>query len=84
MSDPTNKIMHLKTPNYPQFRFEYHPFKKKVYIIRVGILPEIGEAFAHEIETEGAAWNAALIWLRGYKEAKRELSNVGIEIKIAS
>lgn len=71
-----DKIYHLKTKNWPQFRFEWHPGTKKIYLIRVGTKPEIGEAFAHEIETEGAAWNATLIWLRGYGEAKRELSNV--------
>ena len=47
-----------------------------VYIIRVGITPAIGEAFAYNIEDEGAAWNATLIWLRGYKTAKSEIIDV--------
>lgn len=66
------RIYHIKAPNAPQFRFEYHPGIKKVYLIRVGAVPEIGEMFAHEIETEGAAWNAVLIFLRGYRTAKAE------------
>lgn len=72
-----NRITHLKAPNFPQFRFEYHPNVKKIYLIRVGTNPEIGEMFAHEIETEGAAWNSVLIFLRGYRTAKaEELLNV--------
>lgn len=67
-----DKIIHIKAPNLPQFRFEWHPGIKKVYLIRVGTSPEIGEMFAHEITTEGAAWNAVLIFLRGYRIAKAE------------
>lgn len=70
-----DKILHLKTPNWPQFRFEYHPKIKKVYLIRVGIEPEIGQVFAHEIENEGQAWNAVLIFLRGYREARSEIEH---------
>lgn len=66
------KIYHIKAPMAPQFRFEWHPKAKKVYLIVIGAEPEIGEAFAHEIENEGAAWNAVLIWLRGYRTAKAE------------
>jgi hypothetical protein len=65
-------IVHIKAPTIPQFRFEWHPKIKKVYLIRVGAIPEIGEMFAHEIETEGAAWNSVLIFLRGYRTAKAE------------
>lgn len=67
------KITHMRQPSVPQFRFEYHPFKKKVYLIRVGAKPEIGEVFAHDVETEAAAHNAVLIWLRGYRTAKGEM-----------
>lgn len=70
--NPADKIVHIKAPNAPQYRFEWHPKIKKVYLIRVGAVPEIGEMFAHEIETEGAAWNAVLIFLRGYRIAKAE------------
>lgn len=69
---PPEKITIIKAPLAAQFRFEWHPVKKKVYLVRVGVVPEIGEAFAHEIENEGAAWNAVLIWMRGYRTAKAE------------
>lgn len=71
-----DRIFHLKTPNFPQFRFEYHPKVKKVYLIRLGNQILHGDPIADNIETEGAAWMTVLVWLRGYREAKRELSNV--------
>lgn len=74
MNAPANiphdgRVYHLKTPNYPQFRFEWHAGVKRVYIIRLGVEPLIGEPFAFNIETEGDAWNAALMFLRGYRAA---------------
>lgn len=64
---------HVKNPNMPQFRFEWHPGKKIVYVIRLDVTPLIGEAIAHDIENSGSAINAMLIWCRGYKTAKLEL-----------
>ena len=66
-------IFHVKTPAFPQFRFEFHPQKHRVYLIRVGAVPEIGEAVAFDIVDTGAATNAVLIWLRGYRTAKGEM-----------
>jgi len=59
----------IKSPNWPDFRFEYHPKTKRVYLVRIGHKPEIGEVFAFDIENEGQAHNAVLIWLRGYRAA---------------
>lgn len=73
MSD--TKIYHLKTPAFPEFRFEYHEAKKNVYLIRA-TSPTHGEAIANNIDTEGAANNAVLIWLRGYRAAKLELTSL--------
>jgi hypothetical protein len=63
-------IYHLKTVSLPQYRFEWHPKKRIVYLIRVGTKPEIGEAIAFNIETHGDAHNAVLIWSRGYAEGQ--------------
>jgi len=68
---PAARIYHLKIPTLPQYRFEYHPKLKKVYLIRSGTETPIGEPLAHDIENHGAAWNAVLIWSRGYREAER-------------
>jgi hypothetical protein len=62
----------IRTPSFPEFRFEWHPGRQKVYVVRVGRRPEIGEVFAHDVTTEGGAYNAAAIWLRGYRTAKGE------------
>lgn len=68
---PGEQILHIKTPTFPQFRFEWHPGAKRVYLIRVG--GSIGEPIAFEITTHGAAQNAILIWLRGYRQRSLEL-----------
>lgn len=62
-------VTHLKSPTLPQFRFEWHPGKQRVYMIRVGARPEIGEPIALHIETEGQAHNAVLTFIRGYRAA---------------
>lgn len=67
------KITHIKAPTFPGLRFEWHPQRKRIYLIRAGVTPEIGELIATDIETEGAAHNAVLIWLRGYRTAKGEM-----------
>ena len=72
MQTPTT---HIRAPNFPQFRFEWHPAKSKVYLIRDGVVPEVGEVFAHDVTSFGAAQNAVLIWLRGYRTARGEMWN---------
>jgi hypothetical protein len=64
-------IRHIAAPAFPQFRFEWHPSTKRVFIIRQSA-PTIGEPIAFEIADHGAAHNAALIWLRGYRAAQAE------------
>lgn len=70
---PGEQILHIKTPTFPQFRFEWHPGAKRVYLIRVGGVPIVGEPIAFEVTTHGGAQNAVLIFLRGYRQAKLEL-----------
>jgi hypothetical protein len=67
------QIYHIKTPTFPQFRFEWHPGARRVYLIRVGAAPVIGEAMAFEVKTHGDAQNAVLIWLRGYRQRSLEM-----------
>jgi hypothetical protein len=66
------KIRVIKALNFPELRFEWHPGKMKVYVVRVGQTPEIGEVFAHDVTDLGAAHTAVQIWLRGYRTAKGE------------
>lgn len=63
-------IYHITAPMAAEFRFEWHPQKRIVYLIRIGAVPEVGQAIAHCIETHGDALNAVLIWMRGFREGE--------------
>ena len=66
-------IYHIKAPTFPQFRFEWHIGARRVYLIRDGAVPVIGEPIAFEVKDHGAAQNAVLIFLRGYRQRSLEL-----------
>jgi hypothetical protein len=63
-------ICHIKQPNFPQYRFEWHPQSRKVYLIRLGTSPLIGEILAEQAETHGAAHNFVQTFLRGFREGQ--------------
>lgn len=72
--------LHIKQPNFPQFRFEWHPQKRKVYLVRLGRMvdgvlvaregPLIGEILAEHAETHADAFNFVQTWLRGFREGQ--------------
>lgn len=64
------EILNIVSP-LTDCRFEWHPISQTVYIIRLGAVPVIADPIAFNIETHGAAWNAVLIFNRGYREAER-------------
>jgi hypothetical protein len=59
---------HIKQPSFPQYRFEWHPKSRKVYLIRLGITPLVGEILAEHAETHGAAIAFVQTFLRGFRE----------------
>lgn len=59
-------ILTITQPRLPRFRFEWHPGRQNVYVVRVGMKPEIGEIIQHHVTTAGQAHNAVLCWCRGY------------------
>jgi hypothetical protein len=71
------KIYNLSNPDFPEFIFEWHPISKNVYVGRLGVRPVIGEKIAMSVTDHGAAQNCVLIWLRGYKTAKLEMTAPG-------
>lgn len=80
---PDDAILHIKTKNYPDFLFEWHPRKQNVYICRIlrddhrNQLPrQSAEVIAFNIENHGQAQNAVLIWLRGYQTATNDRAPV--------
>ena len=68
------KVFHMRQGSLPQFRFEWHPVKQIVYVIDIAMGERTGRptgnAIAHNIDNDGAAWNAVLIWCRGFKAGK--------------
>ena len=63
-------ILHIQQPNFPQFRFEWHRGKRKVYLVRLGRRPLIGEILAENAATRGDAYNFVQTFLRGFREGQ--------------
>ena len=61
-----------------RYRFEWHPEAKTVYLIRLWVFPLMGDPIAMNVLDHGAAFNAALVWCRGYREGSGHL-RVGSE-----
>lgn len=66
MPDITGTVLHFKQPRIPELRFEWHPKCQIVYVIQVNTTVRQADPFAWAIKTHGDAWNAVLIWCRGY------------------
>lgn len=64
------KVLKISNSRIPEFRFEWHPSAKRVYAVRKGVQPEVGELVAFDVETHGAAINAVNTWCRGYLTAR--------------
>lgn len=67
--------LQIKQPNFPQYRFEWHPQSRKVYLIRLGRTPLVGEVIAEHCETHGDAFNYVQTFLRGYREGQAPTIN---------
>lgn len=65
----TDRVYHIRVPDLSsKFRFEWHPVSRRVYLIRLGTMPLVGDPIALNISTYGDAFNATLVWCRGYRE----------------
>ena len=63
------KVFHMKIPDLPRFRFEWLPERKIVYVISIGILPEMAEPIATDIATDTQALGIVNTWAHGYSAA---------------
>lgn len=63
-------VWNLSNPRLPQYRFEWHPQTRRVYLARLNARPVVGEVIAFNIETHGDAINAVNIWTRGFNEGR--------------
>lgn len=68
-------IQHIRSPLTPEYRFEYHPETGKVYLIRVGRTPEVGEVIAEHCDTHGRAFGFVQTYLRGLDEGRRDVAS---------
>lgn len=81
-----SRIEYCKDPNFPQFRFEWHPHNGKVYLIELpgvwaeGHFVEVASSkpLQAAVVAEHAEHHARFLgfvqtWLRGYKKAKADL-----------
>lgn len=74
-----DRILYLKgVALQPDWRYEWHPQERRVYLVRMGRTVDAGnglkaeraEPIAFNIETYGQAWNAVLIYQRGVREGR--------------
>ena len=63
---PGSKIYHFVQARIPELRFEWHPICGVVYVVQKNTAVIQADPFAWSIKDHGAAWNAVLIWCRGY------------------
>lgn len=73
---PGTRILHVEQPRIPELRFEWHPVTGVVYVCQKNTKVIQADAFAWTIWDSGAAWNAILIWCRGYIAHKIDFANL--------
>ena len=73
VSMPEGRVFHMRMPQVTAYRFEWHESSKKVYHVRIGQQPEIGEIVMDGANNELTAKTAVMLWCRGYLEARKSL-----------
>jgi hypothetical protein len=68
------RIIHIRSPMTPEYRFEYHPETGKVYVVRVGVKPEVGDVIAEHCDTHARGIGFVQTYLRGIEEGKLKLT----------
>ena len=70
----------IQSVSLPEFRFEYHPESKTVYLIRLTTDKPIGEAICPKgtVPDNNTAANIVRAWTIGYRTAKAELAIVAM------
>lgn len=60
------EILHFKQGRIPELRFEWHPVSEIVYVVQKDTELIQADPFAWNVKDHGAAWNAVLVFCRGY------------------
>ncbi len=66
MAFSIGEILHFKQPRMPEVRFEWHPVSQIVYVVQRHTKVIQADPFAWGVKTHGDAWNAVLVFCRGY------------------
>lgn len=66
---PFFRVVH---PKIPEYRFEYHPGVKKLYLVAINGGPEIGELVAENVRDNMHAQELVKSWGAGYLRRKGE------------
>lgn len=61
-------VSHLQSPALTEYSFEWHPETQKVYAIRLGVNPTIGELIFHPVGDQTTFSRVVEIWIKGYRE----------------
>lgn len=68
-------IKYFSQPRLPEVRFEWHPGCQTVYVVHTKPGAQEADPIAWSVKDHGAAWNAVLIWCRGYLAHKFDYAN---------
>jgi len=69
------QIKYFRQGRLPELRFEWHPSCGIMYVIQTKAGVQEADPFAWSVKDHGAAWNAVLIWCRGYFGHKYDFPN---------
>jgi hypothetical protein len=72
-------IVHWNPVFQPRFRFEWHRNQRRLYVIDLEAAARSGQSEGRligvDLETEGAGYNALLVWCRGYRAGKEAMAH---------
>lgn len=66
-------VAHIESPALTGYHFEWHPEVMKVYAIRKGTVPLIGEVIAEKVTDQTTFSRVVEIWIKGYREGHTRL-----------
>lgn len=66
-------VSHLASPALPGYVFEWHPETNRVYAIRKGSTPLVGELIVEKIADQTTFARVVEIWIKGYREGHTRL-----------
>jgi len=75
------QVFIMRSPRHPQFRFEWHPTASRVYVVRVGVVPEIGELVSPNVFEAEHARTITLAYCVGYDAGALKIRGPELKLK---